>query len=117
VTSGSDETSARRGPRRLAIVVSTGAPSDDLSTALALARAARRRRVEVALFFMADAVAALPAHRPALAALADDGCELACCASSATAAGLGEADVGMLLGSQDDHARAVTLADRVVAFT
>lgn len=101
--------------RRLALVVSV---AGDVPAALALARAARRQGVEVAAFFMADAVGALPAVRAELAALADDhDCELVACATSAHERGLREADVGVLLGSQDDHAAIVHRADRVVAFT
>jgi sulfur relay (sulfurtransferase) complex TusBCD TusD component (DsrE family) len=100
--------------KRLALVVSTAPERGDLDRALALARAGRAAGVEVGMFFMDEAVRGLPAARAALAAL---DCELCCCASSAHARGLGEADVGMLLGSQDDHAALVHRADRVIAFT
>jgi sulfur relay (sulfurtransferase) complex TusBCD TusD component (DsrE family) len=100
--------------KRLALVVSTAPERGDLDRALALARAARVAGVEVGMFFMDEAVRGLPAARASLAAL---DCELCACASSACARGLGEADVGMLLGSQDDHAALVHRADRVIAFT
>jgi sulfur relay (sulfurtransferase) complex TusBCD TusD component (DsrE family) len=112
--------------RRLALVVSTapacGERGDgdgdlDLVRALALARAACDQGVDVGIFFMDRALDGLVAARPALRDLAELGCDLIACASSATARGLSEDDVGMLLGSQDDHAALVSRADRVVAFT
>jgi sulfur relay (sulfurtransferase) complex TusBCD TusD component (DsrE family) len=103
--------------RRLAIVVSTAPASGDLDAAFDLARAARTAGVEVGMFFMSDALAGLPARRGEMAALADDGCEVAVCAASASAHGLGEADLGLPLGGQDDHASIVSRADRVSAFT
>jgi sulfur relay (sulfurtransferase) complex TusBCD TusD component (DsrE family) len=103
--------------RRLAIVVSTAGETGDLDAALALGRAAVAAGADVSLFVMADAVAALPGRRDAVAALVDEGIEVAVCAASAAAAGLAEADVGLLLGGQDDHAAMVSRADRVVAFT
>ena len=104
-------------PRRLTIVVSTAAESGDLDAAFELARAACACGVYVSLFFMSDVVAGLPARRAELAELVEDGCELAVCAASAAAAGLEEADIGLPLGGQDDHAAMVSRADRVVAFT
>src|SRR6266545_4551567 len=107
----------RSGKRkRLAIVVSA-ADTSDMDAALELARAACCCGVYVSLFFMSDAVAGLPARRDELAELAEDGCELAVGAASAARAGLGEADIGLPLGGQDDHAAMVSRADRVVAFT
>lgn len=103
--------------RALAIVVSSPVVSGELDRALALAAAARRRAIEVGIFVMSDAVAGLPDRRTAIAALSDDHVELICCATSASERGLGEADTGMTLGSQDDHARLVDRADRLVAFT
>ncbi len=108
--------SARRH-RRLALIVSTAPESGDIDCALALAEAACRKAVDVGIFFMHAAVAGLAPRRARLRALAEDGCELCACASSASALGLDESDVGMLLGSQDDHAALVSRADRVVAFT
>jgi sulfur relay (sulfurtransferase) complex TusBCD TusD component (DsrE family) len=105
------------GAERLAIVVSTAPGRGELEAAFELARAASARGVDVSLFFMSEAVAGLPARRGQLAALADDGCELAVCGASAAAAGLGEEDLGLALGGQDDHAAMVSRADRVVAFT
>jgi sulfur relay (sulfurtransferase) complex TusBCD TusD component (DsrE family) len=103
--------------KRLTIVVSTAAESGDLEAAFELARAASACGAYASLFFMSDAVAGLPARRAELAELADDGCELAVCAASAARAGLGEEDIGMPLGGQDDHAAMVSRADRVVSFT
>ncbi len=100
--------------RTLGVVVS--APGD-LAAALALAREARARDIEVGMFFMADAVGELPGARDALAELVEDDCDVIACAQSAHERGLGEHDIGMLLGSQDDHAALVHRADRVVAFT
>jgi len=98
----------------LAVVVS--APTD-VDAALAVAAAARDSNVEVGLFFMADAVGALPAARDRLSALAEADCDLIACAHSAHERGLCEADVGMLLGSQDDHAALIHRAHRTLAFT
>lgn len=103
--------------RRLALVVSTSPARGDLGRAAAMAQAARHAGIEVGVFFMDEAVAGLPAAGPLLAALADLDCELVACASSAHARGLSEADCGVLLGSQDDHAALVHRADRVIAFT
>ncbi len=100
--------------KRLAIVVSTDV---DLPAAFALARAAREEAIEVGMFFMSDALPGLPARRAEIAALADDGCEIAVCAASASVHGLGEPDLGLELGGQDDHAAIVSRADRVIAFT
>lgn len=105
------------GAKRLTIVVSTAPETGDLEAAFELARAASACGVYVSLFFMSDAVAGLPARRPQLAELADDGCELAVCAASAARAGLDEQEIGMPLGGQDDHAAMVSRADRVVSFT
>jgi sulfur relay (sulfurtransferase) complex TusBCD TusD component (DsrE family) len=103
--------------RTLTLVVSTDPARGDLERAFALARAARAAGSEVALFVMDRAVGGLPAARAAVEGLHELGCDLAACATSATAFGLGEAEVGMLLGSQDDHAAMVHRADRVLAFT
>jgi predicted peroxiredoxin len=103
--------------KRLAIVVSTRVESGDLDAAFDLARAARACGAEVAMFFMSDALSGLPARRDELLALADDGCEIAVCAASASALGLSEEDIGLPLGGQDDHASIVSRADRVISFT
>ena len=104
--------------RNLALVVSTAPERGDLERALALARAGCELDMDVSLFFMDQAVHGLVAARPYLDALAELGCELIACATSATAAGLHERDLGtILLGSQDDHAAMVHRAHRVIAFT
>jgi predicted peroxiredoxin len=104
-------------PGRLVVVVSTHPDRGDFDRAIALARAACGAGVDVTMYFMHHAVAGLVAARPALQTLVELGCDLCACASSAHALGLSEADVDMLLGSQDDHAALVHRADRVVAFT
>jgi sulfur relay (sulfurtransferase) complex TusBCD TusD component (DsrE family) len=103
--------------RRLALVVSTAPERGDLDRALALARAACEQGVDVGIFFMDCAIDGLVAARPALREVAELGCELIACASSASARGLSHDDLDMLLGSQDDHAALVSRADRVIAFT
>jgi hypothetical protein len=98
--------------RRLAIVVSTPPARGDLERAEALARAARRARVEVGLFLMADAAAW--GADPRAAALVDEGCEVVVCGTNF---GDRAAAAGVTVGSQDDHARLVGWAGRVVALT
>jgi sulfur relay (sulfurtransferase) complex TusBCD TusD component (DsrE family) len=100
--------------KSLALILGT---AHDLVRAARLAHAARAKGVEVQLFAMDDGVAALAADRAALQALLDDDCEVIACAQSAHVRGLGEDEVGVLLGSQDDHAAFVHRAERVVAFT
>jgi sulfur relay (sulfurtransferase) complex TusBCD TusD component (DsrE family) len=100
--------------RLLGIVIAT---SRDLDRVAQLAHAARARGTEVSIFAMDDGVAALAAARELVGALIDDDVEVIACALSAHVRGLGEDAVGVLLGSQDDHAAIVHKADRVVAFT
>ena len=100
--------------RSLAIVLAT---SSDRARAFALAHAARARGTEVAIFAMDEGVAALAADRAGLTSLLDDDVEVIACAQSAHVRGLGEDAVGVLLGSQDDHAAIVHRADRVASFT
>lgn len=100
--------------RRLGLVVSTAA---DLDLALSLARRARERDIDVDAFFMDEAVAALVGRRLELDMLADAGCELIACSQSASDRGLTESDLGIYLGSQDDHAAIAGRVDRLVAFT
>ncbi|MCB9563920.1 MAG: DsrE family protein [Kofleriaceae bacterium] len=114
---GGPSAPAAPATRQLAIVLATGPARGDLRRAADLARAARAVGVEVAMFAMHDGVDALAAAPGTVAALLDDDCEIIACASSATARGLGEADLGVLLGSQDDHAALVHRAGRVVSFT
>ena len=94
-----------------AIVLAT---AGDAGHATALGLAAQRAGHEVSLFLMDDGVAALGA--PELATLVDEGAEVVACATSLTLRAL-EAPAGVVAGSQDDHARLVSRADRVVAFT
>ena len=67
-----------------------------------------------------DAVRLLAATKTqsaaAVAALVDDGHEVIGCATSADAAGIELAALGVVVGSQDDHAALCAWADRVVAF-
>lgn len=105
---------ARAGRPGLAVVLAT-ASTDDAEEALALAVAARRAGHPVAVFAMADGVAALadPARVAALVAL---DCDLCACATSVDerAARL---PAEVRIGGQDDHAAVVAAAARVVAFT
>jgi sulfur relay (sulfurtransferase) complex TusBCD TusD component (DsrE family) len=94
--------------------VSTAPARGDFERAERLCRAARARGADVAVFLMA--AAAVWAGDERAAALVDDGCDVIVCATNADAAGVVPAP-GVLLGSQDDHARIVTRADRVVALT
>lgn len=98
---------------RLGVVLAT---VDDLPLAAGLARAAVARRLAVRVFAMHAGVRALAADRAAVTGLADDGVELIACATSADAAGVDLAALGVAAGSQDDHAALCAWADRVVAF-
>jgi sulfur relay (sulfurtransferase) complex TusBCD TusD component (DsrE family) len=101
----------------VAALAVVGARAGDWPRARGLARAARRAGVEVALFVMDAAVDDLAADPAGRDALLDDDCDVVACATSASARGMGEHALGVLLGSQDDHAAMVARADRVVAFT
>ena len=96
---------------KIGIVLATRA---DLATALAITRAARRARHEVAMFAMVAGVNALAENPDDARALLDEDCELIVCSNSA---------VGLVLledierGSQDDHAAVLGTSDRVVALT
>ncbi|MFN0248929.1 MAG: DsrE family protein [Kofleriaceae bacterium] len=96
---------------KIGIILATGV---DLPTALAIARAARRARHEVALFVMDAGVHALSGDPESARALLDDDCEIIVCSNSAV--GLPLAD-GVERGSQDDHAAVLGTSDRVVALT
>lgn len=100
--------------KRLAVVVSTPPARGDFDRAERLARAARARGAQVALFLM-DAATPWAADART-AALADDGCDVFVCGTNASAQAVTAAH-GVIVGSQDDHARLVRAADRVVAFT
>jgi sulfur relay (sulfurtransferase) complex TusBCD TusD component (DsrE family) len=97
---------------RLAIVVATPPERGDCERAERLARAARARDLDVDVFLMAGAAAF--AADPRAAALVEEGCEVVVCSTN-----FGEraAAPGVVVGSQDDHARMVARADRVVALT
>ena len=96
------------------MVVSTAA---DVDLALGLALGARDRDIDVDVFVMDEAVAAVASRREQVERLVDAGCELCACAHSASERGLADTDLGMTLGSQDDHAAIASRADRLVAFT
>lgn len=100
--------------KRIAIVISRG---EDWRDARELAIAARAAGADVAVFAMDAAVPAVADDTAGRAALADADCELIACGTTAHALGLSAADVGVMLGSQDDHAAIIHRADRVVAFT
>lgn len=109
---------ARRGAvKRLGIVIATGPSAGDLAHVRGLARAARARGIDVRIFAMHEGVEALAAGGAVLAELADGGCELVGCATSADRIALRLDGLGVVAGSQDDHAALVHWADRVVAFT
>lgn len=96
---------------RLGIVLATRV---DLAHAHAIALAAKRARVDVALFAMDAGVGALATDPCAVADLLEADCELTACSSSA--AGIALPD-GVVRGSQDDHAALLATCDRVVALT
>lgn len=98
---------------RLGLVL---AAAGDLGHVAGLAHAARRAGVAVRVFAMHDGVRALAAAPAAVAALLDDGVEVAACATSADRDGVALAPLGLAPGSQDDHAALVAGADRLVAF-
>jgi hypothetical protein len=96
---------------RLGIVLATRA---DLATARAIALAARRAGHDVAMFAM-DAGCAAFAGAPEIAGeLVDADCEITACSNSSVGLAM---PAGIVLGSQDDHAKLVVTADRVVALT
>jgi hypothetical protein len=97
---------------RLALIVATEPARGDFERAERLARAARARGVEVDLFLMAGAAAWAADARAA--ALVEEGCEVVVCGTNF---GAGTAAPGVVVGSQDDHARLVSRADRVLALT
>lgn len=97
---------------RLALVVATPPERGDCERAERLARAARRHGLDVDVFLMAEAAGFAADARAA--GLVEDGCEVVVCGTN-----FGErtAASGVVVGSQDDHARMVARADRVVALT
>lgn len=96
---------------RLALVVATPPERGDFERAERLARAARERGVDVDVFLMAGA--AVWAADARAAALVEEGCEVVVCGTNFGA----KAAPGVVVGSQDNHARMVSRADRVVALT
>jgi hypothetical protein len=101
---------------RLALIVATSPDRGDFARAERLARAARGRGLHVDLFLMA--AAATWAADARAAALVEEGCEVVVCGTNFVGGGAGRAAApGVIVGSQDDHARIVGRADRVVALT
>lgn len=102
---------------RLAFVLATGPETGDLAYVVELALAARRRKLPVAIFVMHRGVLALAAHPTAVAALIEADCDLIGCATSADQYHVDLAALGVVAGSQDDHAAITDHRHRVVAFT
>lgn len=98
---------------RLGLVLATAA---DLPHVDGLARAARARGVDVRVFAMHAGIAALHDAPATIAALLERGCDVIGCATSADRAQIDLAALGVVAGSQDDHAALCAWADRVVAF-
>src|SRR5262245_61977745 len=97
---------------RLAIIVATPPERGGFERAERLARGARRRGLEVDVFLMAGA--AFWAADARAAALVEEGCEVVVCGTNF---GDRRAAAGVVVGSQDDHAKMVGRADRVLALT
>jgi hypothetical protein len=96
---------------KLGIVLATRA---DLGHAHALALAARRAGHEVTMFAMDAGCAALAADPEVAAALLEADCEITACANSSVGLAM---PAGVVVGSQDDHAKVVATSDRLVALT
>ncbi|HUQ05582.1 MAG TPA: DsrE family protein [Kofleriaceae bacterium] len=101
----------------LAFVLATAPETGDLAYVVELAMAARRRKLPVSLFAMHHGVRALAANPVAVATLLDADCDLVACATSADAYGIDLAALGVVAGSQDDHAAFTDPRYRVIAFT
>ncbi len=86
----------------------------DLSTAAAIAQAAREARHEVVMFAMDLGCNALAEHAELAQALLDDDIEITACSNSSVDLALAD---GIVRGSQDDHAAVIGTSDRVLAFT
>jgi hypothetical protein len=102
---------------RLGLILATGPETGDLPRLLALATAARHRGLAVDVFAMHAGVLALAAAPATVAALVDAGCDVVGCATSADRHGVDLAALGVVAGSQDDHAAATDARHHVVAFT
>lgn len=96
---------------KLGIVLATRA---DLTTAHAIALAASRAGHDVAMFVMDAGCAALADAADLAAELVDSDCAITACANSSVGLAM---PAGIVVGSQDDHAKVVATADRVVALT
>lgn len=103
--------------QRLAFVLATGPETGDLAYVVELAMAARRRKLPVAIFVMHRGVLALAADPTAVATLFDADCDLIGCATSADRHHVDLAALGVVAGSQDDHAAITDHRHRVLAFT
>jgi hypothetical protein len=98
--------------RRLGIVVATPPARGDFPRAERIALAARAAGIEVGVFLMDGAAPC--ASEPGAARLVEEGCEVVVCGTNF---GSAAPAAGVIVGSQDDHARIVGGADRVVALT
>lgn len=96
---------------KLGIVLATRV---DLAHAVAIARAARNARHEVAMFAMDLGCHALAEHPDLAHQLLDDDVEITACSNSSVGLELPD---GIERGSQDDHAAVVGTSDRVIALT
>lgn len=105
-------------------MLGTGVGRQEIQTVLSLARAAVAQGHEARLFVMGDGVLHLQEHEAnpwaeEMGKLIGAGVEVACCASSTTARGIGKDRLiaGVLCGSQYDHAEFVHRSERYLAFT
>ena len=101
----------------VAFVLATGPETGDLAYLVELALAARRRKLQVAIFAMHHGVRALAAHPADVARLLDADCDVIGCATSADAHAIDLVALGVVAGSQDDHAALTDPRYRVIAFT
>ncbi len=101
----------------LAFVLATGPEAGDVDRVVELALAARRRRLPVSIFAMHRGVLALAASPVAVATLLDADCDVVGCATSADLHHVDLAALGVVAGSQDDHAAFTGPRFRVIAFT
>ncbi|MEZ4402091.1 MAG: hypothetical protein R3B06_18840 [Kofleriaceae bacterium] len=102
--------------KRLGLVLAT-ADEDDRRHLVGLAAAAAGAGIATRVFAMHHGVASVCADPAVRARLAELGCDLVACATSADRAGVDLAAAVVEAGSQDDHAALCAWADRVVAFT
>ncbi len=104
-------------PPYIAFIISSIQNNRDLVMASTMAHALRKLHAEIGFFISAEAVQQLPLQQHLVSDLLSDDCDLMACAHSASSFNLTEQDVGMLLGSQDDHAALIDKASKTIAFT